>query len=66
MANALDLFNELDEMDEDLEEEEEERWWLAASIVGANHGINHCCAEACRTAPYSARTLVGELLRTHQ
>ena len=64
--NALDLLDELDDMEEDLDEEEEEGWWLAASMVATNHGINHCCAESCRTAPYTGRSLVKEFLQTHQ
>lgn len=65
-TDILTLMDELDEIEEELDDEEEERWWQAAAIVGANHGINHCCTEPCRTAPYTGRSLVKELLETHQ
>jgi hypothetical protein len=62
LANTLD---ELDEIDDDHDDEDEESWWLVAARVATNHSVNHCCAEACRTAPYSGRSLVTELLQTH-
>ena len=70
MANLsmdiLDLFDELDDVDDDLDDEDEESWILAAAMVVARHGINHCCAEACCTAPYTSRSLVLKFLKTHQ
>jgi hypothetical protein len=61
-TDILDLFNELDDVDDDLNEES---WILAAAIVTARHGINYYCAEACRIAPYTSRLLVLEFLKTH-
>ena len=61
-----EIEEEFNDEEEELDDEEEERWLLAAAIVGANHGINHCCAEPCRTAPYTGSALVAELLETHQ
>ena len=65
-ADILALLDEMDEIEEFEDDEEEERWLLAAAIVGANHGTSHCCAEQCRTAPYTGSSLVNELLETHQ
>jgi hypothetical protein len=64
-TDILDLFNELDDVDDDLNNEDEESWILAAAIVTARHGINYYCAEACRIAPYTSRLLVLEFLKTH-
>jgi len=64
--DILDLFDELDDVDDDLDDEDEESWILAAAMVVARHGINHCCAEACCTAPYTSRSLVLKFLKTYQ
>jgi hypothetical protein len=65
-TDILDLFDELDDVDDDLDDEDEESWILAAAMVAARHGINYCCAEAYRIAPYTGRSLVLEFLKTHQ
>jgi hypothetical protein len=65
-ADIIALLDDLDEIEEEFDDEDEEGWWLAAATVGANHGINHCCAEPCRTAPYTGSALVKELLESHQ
>jgi hypothetical protein len=65
-ADIPALLDEMDEIEEFEDDEEEERWLLAAAMVGANHGTNHCCAEPCQTAPYTGSTLANELLETHQ
>jgi hypothetical protein len=56
----------MEEIEEDLDHEEEEMWHQAASMAAACHGKNHCCAEPCRTAPYTRNGLVQEFLETHQ
>jgi hypothetical protein len=65
-TDILDLFNKLDDIDDDLNNEDKESWILAAAIVTACHGINHYYAEAYRTAPYTSRPLVLKFLKTHQ
>ena len=64
-TDILDLFDELDDIDNDLDDEDEESWILAVVMVAARHGINHCCVEACRTAPYTSRLLVLKFLKTY-
>jgi hypothetical protein len=56
------ILDEFEEIEEEMDDEEEEGWHLAAAMVAAGHGRNHCCAELCRTAPYTGNALVQEFL----
>lgn len=66
MTDVWAILDDIEEIEEEMDEEEEEGWHQAATMVVAGHGRNHCCAEPCRTAPYTGNALVQEFLRTHQ
>jgi hypothetical protein len=69
MANLsidiLNLFNKLDDVDDDLDDKDKESWILAAAIVTACHGINYYYAEIYCIAPYTNRLLILEFLKTY-
>jgi hypothetical protein len=61
------ILDDFEEIEEEMDDEEEEGWHLAAAQL---HGckllqgmVEHCCAEPCRTAPYTGNVLVREFLK---
>lgn len=65
VVDPIELFQELEEIEQDLDDEEEVRNRLAAATVAAHHGKNHCCAVPCRTGPSTGDETVRELLQSH-
>jgi hypothetical protein len=58
------MADDFEEIEEEVDDEAEEAWHLAAAMVVAGHGRNHCCAEPCRNAPYTENALVQEFLKS--